>query len=413
MTRRILIREKGETFVDLSLAQAMELQALRFCRVTPTAAEGRWRVTDVSKVGVAVIGGLALHIVPKTPLENIVYMASLGGCQLSVESDQIGYDVERSLPVAIAQAFLRELERATRRGLVKGYRTLHESAAVVRGRWDIARQLAARPGVPLPLEIEFDDFTEDVDENRILHTALRLLRGVDGLPLQATRLLGSMEVLFADVGRLPRGAAIQTPRLTRLTEHYRVPLQLARAILEALAWTHRDGSYGGGTFLVDMAAVFEAFVASRLQALLGDRGLVVTAQDRRWWLDADHLVALRPDIVVARADETVTVADTKYKVLGDGTGAIPNGDVYQAVAYALALRVTDAHLIYASGEVDDRKLDVPTAGVRVRVHAIPLAGSAEQIEEHVSALAHRLASSEREPLQPPTIAAREVHTWHA
>lgn len=65
MTNRILVRENGETYVDLTLTQAMELQALRFCRVTPSNVEGRWRITDVSKVGVAVVAGLAVHVIPK------------------------------------------------------------------------------------------------------------------------------------------------------------------------------------------------------------------------------------------------------------------------------------------------------------------------------------------------------------
>ena len=106
MLQRILIHEKGENFVDLTLAEAMELQELRFCRVTPTALEGRWRISDVSKVGVAVIGGLALHVVPKTPLENIVFMASLGGSQLNLESKEVGNAADTAIPIAIAQAFL-------------------------------------------------------------------------------------------------------------------------------------------------------------------------------------------------------------------------------------------------------------------------------------------------------------------
>lgn len=386
MLQRILIHEKGENYVDLTLAEAMELQELRFCRVTPTAKEGRWRVTDVSKVGVAVIGSLALHVVPKTPLENIVFMASLGGSQLNLESKEVGNAADTALPIALAQAFLREVDRATRRGLIKGYREVHESASVMRGRWDVAGQLATRPGIPLPLEIDFDDFTEDIDENRILATAVRLLRGIEGLPASTTAMIGRLGAQFAEVGTLPRGVAISMPQPTQLNRHYRVALQLAQVILEAVSWTHRDGTYHGGAFLVDMAAVFEGYIANRLMAHLGVRGLEVTTQDRRWWLDADHAIALRPDIVISQIGETVTAADTKYKVLGDGTGGIPNSDVYQAVAYALALGVPEAHLIYVSGDVSARTVDVPTAGVRIHAHAIPLAGSAEQIEHSVAGL---------------------------
>ncbi len=385
MPARTYVREKGETLLDLTLSEATELQALSFCRVTPTSVEGRWRVTDVTKVGVAKVGDLTVHVVPKTPLKNIVYMASLGGRQLTLH-DQVSVASASALPTAIAQAFLAEVQQATRRGLVKGYRTVEESAAVVRGRWDVMRQLAVRPGIPLPLEIEFDDFTEDILENQILNTALRVVRGFEDLPPAVGASVRQLQVLLADVTTLPRGAGVPERPLTRLTQHYATALRLARVILDAVAWTHRDGAHSGGTFLVGMAGIFESYVAARLGTELAERGMQLTAQDRRWWLDQDHTVALRPDLVVSRSAQVITVADTKYKVIAESDGSAPNADVYQAVAYALALGVSDAHLIYVSGDVVARLLNVPTAGVRVHLHAVSLSGSPEQLDASVASL---------------------------
>lgn len=392
MAERIVIREKGESFVDLTLEQAMELQDLRFCRVTPTPVVGRWRITDVGKVGVAVVTGCELRVVPKTPLENIVSMASLGGLQLRLGPSETRYGADTSIPVAIARAFMIALDQATRRGLLKGYRSVQESASVVRGRWDIPRQLAKRPGIPLPIEIDFDDFTEDIDENRVLQTALRVLGRLDGVTDALGHNFKAMQALFADVESLPRGLPLPDVRLHRLNQHYAVPLRLARVVLEAVSWTHREGAAVGGTFLVDMAAVFEGYIANRLRLNLAGVGLDVSAQDRHWWLDTDRSVALRPDIVISRDAAPLTVADTKYKVLGDGQGSVPNSDVYQAVAYALALTVPTAHLIYVSGDVVARVLEVSSAGVHVHVHALPLAGTIDQVELSVAALADTLTA---------------------
>ncbi|KRB36141.1 McrC family protein [Microbacterium sp. Root180] len=392
MSHRISISEKGESFVDLTLAQAMEIQALRFCRVTPTSIAGRWRITDVGKIGVAVVEGRELRVVPKTSLENIVFMASMGGVQLNLAATETQHGAETSIPTAIASAFVNALDQATRRGLLKGYRSIQESSTVVRGRWDIARQLAVRPGIPIPVEIDFDDFTEDIDENRILHTALRVLDRLDGLTIGLGHTLKGMQVLFVDVESLPRGLPLPEIRLHRLNQHYAAPLQLARVILEAVSWTHREGATVGGTFLVDMAQVFEGYVANRLHTILAEDGLTVTAQDRHYWLDTDRAIALRPDIVISAHGVPLTVADTKYKVLGAGHGSPPNGDVYQAVAYALALNVPDAHLLYVSGDVIERTLEIPTAGVRVYVHAIPISGTIEQVEAGVAHLARTLTA---------------------
>lgn len=382
--RRVYIAEKGESLIGLTLVEAMELQEMRFCRVSPTAQAGQWRISDVARVGTAVVGDMILHIVPKTPLQNLVYMASVGHRHVTLDAHTIDHDSERALPAALARAFVLELQRVTRRGLVKGYQEVQESAAVMRGRWDVSRQLSVRPGMPLPLEIDFDDFTEDVAINRILHTAVRALRAID-LPRTTEAIRTQLEVDFLEVGTVSRGMPLQEVALTRQTEHLGGALTLARVILDAVSWTHRAGARRGGTFLVNMASIFEAFVAERLRTLLAPHGLALTAQDRRWWLDTDRSVALRPDIVISDLTP-VSVADTKYKVLTDGSGAPPSGDVYQMVAYALALRVPASHLIYVSGDVVSRTIAVPAAGVNIHVHAVDLGGSIDALEAEMTSL---------------------------
>lgn len=397
--RHISITEKGESTVALSLPEATELQEMRFCRVSPTGRPGEWRVSDVARVGTAVIGDLVLHIIPKTPILNLVYMASMGHRHITPSADVIEHDAERALPAALARAFLLELQRATRRGLVKGYREVEESAAAIRGRWDVARQISARPGLPLPLEIDYDDFTEDIPLNRVLHTAVRVLRAIE-MPAASEALREQLEVRFLEVGTLPRGVGLPDVAITRLNEHISGALSLARLILDAMSWTHRAGAHRGGTFLVNVATIFESFVAARLHELVHRQSLRLTVQDRRWWLDGGRTVALRPDIVIADA-VPLTVADTKYKVLTDGTGAPPSGDIYQMVAYSLALAVSTAHLIYVSGDVVSRVIEVPVAGVDIYIHAVRLSGSIDDLEDEMRELAARVVSAaQRSSSQP-------------
>jgi len=387
----VFVTEKGESYLDLTFAQATELQELRFCRVSPTPVSGRWRIADVRKVGVAAIAGCEVRVIPKTPIENIVYMSSLGGMQLRLGTADVLFGREASVPEAIVDAFLSAVGSATRSGLLKGYRSAEESSPVVRGRWNIARQLAARPGIPLPVEVDYDEFTEDIAENRILVTALGVVRRLPGLSDNARHALRALQVVFAEVSSLPRGQALPEVRPDRLNAHYTVALRLAKAILDAVSWTHREGTVVGATFLVDMAAVFERYVANRLAVALAGDGLEVAAQAQEWWLDTGRSVSLRPDIVISRRGAPVAVADTKYKVLGSGGGAPPNGDVYQAVAYAMAIGVSSAHLIYTADDVDARVIDVPFVGVRVYVHALPLAGSVAWLDRAVRELAGSLS----------------------
>lgn len=93
------------------------------------------------------------------------------------------------------------------------------------GRWDIPRQLAKRPGIPLPVEIESDDFTEDIDENRILLTALRVLARREGMADVLGSAFAAVQILFADVESLPRGMPLPDVRPNRLNQYYTVPLR--------------------------------------------------------------------------------------------------------------------------------------------------------------------------------------------
>jgi 5-methylcytosine-specific restriction enzyme subunit McrC len=46
----------------------------------------------------------------------------------------------------------------------------------VRGSIRFDERVRKRFGIPLPVEVRFDEFTEDILENRLLKAALRLLR---------------------------------------------------------------------------------------------------------------------------------------------------------------------------------------------------------------------------------------------
>lgn len=56
------------------------------------------------------------------------------------------------------------------------------------------------------------------------------------------------------------------------------------------------------------------------------------------------------------------------------------------VAYALALRVSTAHLIYVSGDVVSRTITVPSAGVDIHVHAVDVGGSIDALEARMTRL---------------------------
>ena len=111
----------------------------------------------------------------------------------------------------VAQALWRQTERAIRQGLLPGYILVEESSQVLRGRLRESEQLRRHHGLPLPLEIQYDEFTIDIAENQILRTACERMLAVPRVDAESQRMLRRLLRDFSDVTPLsPRRA---DPRL--------------------------------------------------------------------------------------------------------------------------------------------------------------------------------------------------------
>ncbi|MGP6170372.1 McrC family protein [Microbacterium sp. A204] len=349
-----------------------------------------WRITDVTRVGVVAIDDIRLLVRPKTALRSLIFMASYSGLQTDVSNDAFSFDADQDLPSTLARALVRAVTAATSRGLLKSYVSLEETGTVIRGRWDIARQLKTRPGIPVPVELTFDDYSEDVAENRILKAALRALIRHEQLAPEITEKLGPLLGLFSEVSDLRPNRRLTLPSVSRLNAHYQPALRISSWILEATSWAHSEGASAGSTFLLNVAKVYEDFVGRVLRTTLRPAGFDVDLQVSDWLLDADGEVHLRPDIVISRGGHVVTVADTKYKVWGQNNGSPPNADVYQALAYAVTANVTEAHLLYVSGDVEPRRYRITATGTTVVAHALSLDGAPHMVLERVRRLGSAL-----------------------
>jgi len=91
---------------------------------------------------------------------------------------------------------------------------------VLRGRLRESEQLRRHHGLPLPLEIQFDEFTIDITENRILRTACERMLAVPLVDAESQRMLRRLLRDFSDVTPLHRGEQIPGWQATRLNARY-------------------------------------------------------------------------------------------------------------------------------------------------------------------------------------------------
>jgi 5-methylcytosine-specific restriction enzyme subunit McrC len=180
-------------------------------------------------------------------------------------------------------------------------------------------------------------------------------------------------------------------KYNRLNEDYRLLHSLCRFFLENTGPSHQVGDHTMLPFLVDMASLFERFVAKWLQAHLVE-GLQTRAQERMLIGENEDL-EFRIDLLVMDATnrKVLAVVDTKYKVPDSPS----TEDVSQVVAYAEAKGCQEAVLVYP---IHLRKpLDTPIGKIRVRTLAFRLDGD---LDENGSSFVRELLSK-----QPPPASA--------
>ena len=380
--------EDGE--VDLTLVQAQALR--RLCRerltVQPGDVADRWRIKASSYVGTIVTPDVRILIRPKVPLANLFYLLEANRKPVEVSQEVFEYQRTPDLIPSFATFFAKHMDAALASGIPRDYVEVEQRLPGVRGRVNLEAQRRLA-GLVLPVECRFDEYTADIQLNRILRAAtVRLLR-LPGVTVPTRGRLRQHVNRLEEVADL-KATDMEAPvAFTRLIEHCRAAESLARVVLGGASILDSVGVVSAGTFLLDMNKVFEDFVGSRIHRYLAGR-LVVRDQQTDH-LDANGDVSIRPDFLFcAPGGVRVYVADCKYKVSSDGFGR--EADYYQLTAYALALNLPEGLLIYCQheGRAQPREVLVRHGGPRLKTWSVRLDGTTSEVEGELSSLADEI-----------------------
>jgi 5-methylcytosine-specific restriction enzyme subunit McrC len=389
----IELTELGEPIeVPLTTDQARLLAASEVVSVVPTLDHsGRWFVGPAGKVGAARIGDLTVRITPKVKIARLLFLLGYSVHGPAWQPSAVDLGISADLVPAIAAALWRQLARAIHQGLLPGYVTVEEASPVLRGRLRESAQLAARHGLPLPLEIQHNEFTVDIAENQILRTAAERMLLVPRVDDESRRMLRRLLRDFADVSSIPCGDSIPAWRPTRLNARYHAALRLAELVLRATSVEHATGTVAVNGFLLDMPRLFQDFVTVALhEAIEGACGGRVAAEPLHH-LDEAGRVRLYPDIVWHADGSPAAVIDAKYKA--EKPRGYPNADLYQMLAYCTVLGLRTGHLVYARGNEEPTRHILRGASVEIACHALDLDQSPNallaEVHELAVAICHR------------------------
>ena len=390
-----LTEHQSSTPLTLSPAERKTLlreQRTLGLSIEPADDGEQWVLRPGSTVGAIEVDGLSLLIEPKIGIPQLLSLACYAIGPVKFQQTDFDFPKASALPDFLALALVRAARQAFSRGLLHGYRTEEEALLTVRGRIRFDEQLRRRPGMLLPIEVRYDEFTDDILANQLVKAAAFRLGRTPLRSADARRGIGWIAAMLDNVS-LCEWSSRSVPELPfdRLNEHYRSVVALARLILSRGEFESRRGEVRTSGFLMDMNQVFQEFVTVALREALG----LSADAFKESYIDSldepppyrEGRVRLRPDLVWRNGPDTVFVGDAKYKNI---TGRpVPEDDLYQLLAYTTALDLPGGLLVYAQGEADERVYTVRNSGKRLEVAALDLSKDLDSVLTRINSLAEK------------------------
>lgn len=380
----------------LTSEQVGELDRSELIDIRATGRAGVYRLRARDRVGAVRLGRgpgrVRLSIAPKIPVDRLMYLLGYAPDRLQWQGRNVDAAARPDLLPAVAHAFNRAARWALRAGPLFGYRETADTLPVLRGRLRTSDQLSRRPGLPVPLEVTYDEHTIDIPENRVLLGAVRRLLRVPGLEPRLRAELQGFAAQLVGVNAPVPGALAPVWRPSRLNQRYQPVLALAALILEGASYEFEDGravSVDGLVFR--MWQVYEDFLGRALgEALVRAVGGRPEPADRNHYLAVGRRHVLKPDLVhylpgSSGVPVPAIVVDAKYK------RDFRREDLYQMLAYCVRLGLDDGHLVYAGGRPGVVRVPIPGKEIRLHRHVLDLSMAHGELGRRIDALAETLA----------------------
>lgn len=334
----------------------------------------RWQLTAQGWAGfIPLTRYLTLILQPKVALSDLFAMIEVAYHLESLHflPGQIHVASLPAIYTSLARILAQHIQARSRRGLYRAYTLIQENTAYVRGRIRTPALGASLPAATIACS--YQQLTTDVEENRILTWTLHAI-------LQSGLCSGETLQLIHQVYRLLIGQCTLTPmtakqsrdrHYTRLNQDYAPLHALCAFFLDQSGPAHTIGDQTMISFLVDMARLYEQFVAAWLKNRLAHSHHVAVQVHTPVSSNLHFTI----DLIIS-AGRQRWIVDTKYKT---PTAGPDTADVAQVLAYAQVQNAQEAVLVYPAPI--PQPLDVTVGGVRLRTLTFRLDEDLDQAGE--------------------------------
>lgn len=341
---------------------------------------GQWQLTSQGWVGyIPLSADLGFRLQPKVGLANIFGMLEYA---YKLESFHFldglsNFDALEDFYNYLANILARRIRDRTRKGLYRTYIPKSDQMTFVRGRMDV-RQLVQKPW-EVKIKCHYKEHTPDIEDNQILLWTLRKIAACGACsPEVLSNVRQAYHAIQGTVSLEPHTAQACIKRLyNRLNADYQPLHALCHFFLDQSGPSHTEGDRKMLPFLVNMARLYELFVAEWLKAhqtsQLLPHNLDIKSQ-HQVHINQDGSLRFSIDLVLfdITTGQTRYVLDTKYKI----PTAPSMADVAQIIAYATTQGCTEAILIYP--EPLQKSLNATVQNIRVRTLTFAVNGDLKQ-----------------------------------
>ncbi|MEG4279427.1 restriction endonuclease [Microcoleus sp. MON1_C1] len=302
----------------------------------------KWHLKSKGRVGnIPITPEFCIIIHPKVPIANLFGMIDYAyNLKIKFPQGSIQCQFLEQSYETLANILAQKILERCRKGLYRDYLSKTERLTYIRGRVDL-RSALQKPW-DVKLKCHYNEQTGDIEDNQILAWTLFII-GRSGLcrePVSST-VRKAFHALQGFVTLKPfKSEACIDRNYHRLNEDYQLLHALCRFFLDNTGPSHATGDREMLPFLIDMAKLYEQFVAEWLKANTPKRFKVEhpyrVKHDKNYWDEIDLIIR---DI---ETNEILYVLDTKYKA----PDKVDNTDRNQVVTYATLLNCKNAILIY-------------------------------------------------------------------
>lgn len=283
------------------------------------------------------------------------------------------------------QQFVSSVKLIIRQGLKRDYLRQRDNLPWLKGKLLVPAQLSKNCLRRDRFQVEYDEYSVDRMENRLLKTAISKVSQLTRNP-KLIRQINPLQAHFEQLSPVTNTfTAFKNVRLDRHMHNYECALEWAKLILQGLSPHCMQGNAHAVSLLFPMEAVFESFVAAWMRHHHQENWHIET-QAQKYSLtrfNGRKMFRLKPDLWLqprSTAREHSLICDTKWKLIDTQKSGFSLGqdDLYQMLAYGVNYQNSsgDMILIYPEHEGFQHPLEHPfefhkTGSAPLRLWVVP------------------------------------------